>query len=111
MTDNEGREIAGYDTQTGEPIYRDEKQPEPQPQPMPSDNVYRYQNAAAVKPVKKKEKKGWTMPKIAVAAAMFGVIAAGCFFGVNAGIRLLTGEKGPQTPPEQIGQTQIQANT
>ena len=81
MTDNEGREIAGYDTQTGEPIYRDEKQPEPsfvgnesevnftmkapepepqpqpQPQPMPSDNVYRYQNAAAVKPVKKKEKK------------------------------------------------------
>ena len=82
MTDNEGREIAGYDTQTGEPIYRDEKQPEtsfagnesevnftmkapepepqpqPQPQPMPSDNVYRYQNAAAVKPVKKKEKKG-----------------------------------------------------
>ena len=143
MTDNEGREIAGYDTQTGEPIYRDEKQPEtsfagnesevnftmkapepepqpeaqaqpqpqPQPQPMPSDNVYRYQNAAAVKPVKKKEKKGWTMPKIAIAAAMFGVIAAGCFFGVNAGIRLLTGEKGPQTPPEQIGQTQIQANT
>ncbi len=140
MTDNEGREIAGYDTQTGEPIYRDESEPQtsgvnfttvtpepeqepepqqepqynanPEPQPMPAENIYRFQNSEAVRPKKKTEKKGWTMPKIALGAAMFGVIAAGCFFGVNAGLKYLTGGPDrPSAPVEQIGQTRVEANT
>ena len=90
--------------------------PEPQtasyeePKPLPEGNIYRYQNVEAVRPKKKKEKKGWTMPKIAIGAAMFGVIAAGCFFGVNAGLNALTGSN-ESKPTEQIEQTKVEAHT
>jgi hypothetical protein len=109
MENQEGRYIIEYDTQTGQPIYSDGYRGEsrasgdeqqfrtaPEPQPMPEGNVYRFQNVEAVRP--KKVKKGWTMPKIALGAVMFGVIAAGCFFGVNAGLNALTGGAGEQTP-------------
>ena len=118
MENQEGRYIIEYDTQTGEPVYSDgyrgeRRQPEyqsaPEPQPMPEGNVYRFQNAEAVRP--KKVKKGWTMPKIALGAAMFGVIAAGCFFGVNAGLNALTGGAGEKKPAEEIAQTRIEAHT
>ena len=60
-----------------------------QPSPMPSeDNTYRFQNVEAQNVKKKKEKKakkGMSIPKILVSAVLFGVIAAGCFFGVNKG--------------------------
>ena len=61
-----------------------------QPSPMPSeDNTYRFQNVEAQNVKKKKEKKakkGMSIPKILVSAVLFGVIAAGCFFGVNKGL-------------------------
>ena len=118
MENQEGRYIIEYDTQTGEPIYSDgyraertqtEYQRTPDPQPMPEGNVYRFANAEAVRP--KKVKKGWTMPKIALGAAMFGVIAAGCFFGVNAGLNALTGGTPDKKPTEEIAQTRVEANT
>ncbi|MBO6109101.1 MAG: trypsin-like peptidase domain-containing protein [Eubacterium sp.] len=73
------------------------------PGQIPGDNVYRFQDARAVRPKKKKVKKGWTMPKIAVAALIFGVIAGGCVFGVNYGLNALTGNGSSET---QISQTQ-----
>ena len=81
------------------------------PQPMPEGNVYRFQNAEAVLPKKKKEKKGWTMPKIAIGAALFGVIASGCFFGVNAGLNALTGGDKDSGQTEQIEPAKIEAHT
>ncbi len=133
MENQEGRYIIEYDTQTGEPIYSDgyregrqqneyrssETGPEyrspepeyrsPEPQPMPEGNVYRFQNTEALRP--KKVKKGWTMPKVALGAVMFGVIAAGCFFGVNAGLNALTGGAGESKPAEEISQTRVEAHT
>ena len=68
-----------------------------QPSPMPSeDNTYRFQNVEAQNVKKKKEKKakkGMSIPKILVSAVLFGVIAAGCFFGVNKGLSDLFGTK------------------
>ena len=68
-----------------------------QPSPMPSeDNTYRFQNVEAQNVKKKKEKKatkGMSIPKILVSAVFFGVIAAGCFFGVNKGLSDLFGTK------------------
>lgn len=136
MENRDERYIVEYDTQTGEPIFSDGSRgarrntgPEPEryeqpeftevhqeevidvaevePEPLPESNVYRFQNVEAVRP-KKKEKKGWTMPKIALGAAMFGVIAAGCFFGVNAGLNALTGG---DKPKDEIAQTKVEANT
>ena len=64
---------------------------------MPSeDNTYRFQNVEAQNVKKKKEKKakkGMSIPKILVSAVIFGVIAAGCFFGVNKGLSDLFGTK------------------
>lgn len=122
---SEERYIVEYDTQTGEPIYSDgtrgrynanpepQPMPHPEPQPMPENNVYRFVNAEAVRPKKKKEKKGWTMPKIALGAVMFGVIASGCFFGVNAGLNALTGASDNEQvqSTEKIEETKIEANT
>lgn len=66
-----------------------------QPSPMPSeDNTYRFQNVEAQNVKKKKEKKakkGMSIPIILVSAVLFGVIAAGCFFGVNKGLSALLG--------------------
>ncbi len=58
------------------------------PQPMPSgDNTYRFQNTTAAqqpKPEKpKKTGKGMSIPKVILSAAVFGVVAAVCFFGLN----------------------------
>ena len=68
-----------------------------QPSPMPSeDNTYRFQNVEAQNVKKKKEKKakkGMSIPKILVSAVLFGVITAGCFFGVNKGLSDLFGTK------------------
>ena len=68
-----------------------------QPSPMPSeDNTYRFQNVEAQNVKKKKEKKakkGMSIPKILVSAVLFGVIAVGCFFGVNKGLSDLFGTK------------------
>ena len=140
--ENDERHIVSYDTQTGEAIYSDgtrgerrdqqsssyrfgpetmkyqqdsyfERTRESSPEPDNSGNVYQFQNTENVRPKKKKEKKGWTMPKIALGAAMFGVIAAGCFFGVNAGLNALTGGVGEktETTAEEIQPAKIEANT
>ena len=140
--ENDERHIVSYDTQTGEAIYSDgtrgerrdqqsssyrfgpetmkyqqdshfERTRESSPEPDNSGNVYQFQNTENVRPKKKKEKKGWTMPKIALGAAMFGVIAAGCFFGVNAGLNALTGGAGEktETTAEEIQPAKIEANT
>lgn len=74
-----------------EPQTENQNQNQPvQPSPMPSeDNTYRFQNVEAQNVKKKKEKKakkGMSIPKILVSAVLFGVIAAGCFFGVNKGL-------------------------
>ncbi len=64
----------------------------PTMEPMPSqDNIYRFQNEAAVKKIKTKEKKGLTVPRIILFAVLFGVVAAGCFSIVTWGINALTG--------------------
>ena len=86
-------------------------EPEPQPEPQPQSNVYQFQDVEAIRPKKKKVKKGWTMPKIALGAAMFGIIAAGCFFGVNAGLNALTGGAGESKSEETVEQTRIEAHT
>ncbi|MBO4395230.1 MAG: trypsin-like peptidase domain-containing protein [Eubacterium sp.] len=83
-----------------------------EPQPMPEGNVYRFQNTEAVRPKKKKASKGWTMPKIALGAVMFGVIASACFFGVNMGLKALTGENEKQEQTiEEASQPKIEATT
>ena len=65
-----------------------------QPSPMPSeDNTYRFQNVEAQNVKKKKEKKAKKGMSILVSAVLFGVIAAGCFFGVNKGLSDLFGTK------------------
>lgn len=69
-----------------EPEPKVEPQPQVEPQPMPSqDNVYRYQNVSYQTPPQKpkREKKGLTMPRVLVAAILFGVVAGGCFVGVQ----------------------------
>ena len=81
-----------------EPQTENQNQNQPvQPSPMPSeDNTYRFQNVEAQNVKKKKEKKakkGMSIPKILVSAVLFGVIAAGCFFGVNKGLSDLFGTK------------------
>lgn len=63
----------------------------PTPEPMPSqDNIYRFQNETAVKKVK--EKKGLTVPRIILFAAIFGIVAAGCFSIVTWGINSIFGK-------------------
>ncbi len=63
----------------------------PQPQPMPSgDNTYRFQNIEPKKQ-KEKEKKGMGMSKVILSAVVFGVVAAACFFGLNALLNGITG--------------------
>ena len=86
-------------------------QAQPEPEPQPQSNIYQFQDTEAIRPKKKKVKKGWTMPKVAIGAALFGVIAAGCFFGVNAGLNALTGGAGEQTETEQLEQTKVEAHT
>ena len=77
-----------------------------------NENVYQFQDNENIRPKKKKEKKGWTMPKIALGAAMFGVIAAGCFFGVNAGLKALTGgESETVQSTEQVEPAKVEATT
>lgn len=63
------------------------------PQPMPSqDNVYRFQKAGSSQANEKKPRKGMTIPRIILSAVIFGVIAAGCFVGVQQIARLIFGE-------------------
>jgi len=81
MQENQESQETGF-------VLRDEE-----PQPMPSsDNLYRFQNIDAQKPQKeKKEKKDSSIPKLLANAAIFGVVAAVCFFSVNALLGLITG--------------------
>lgn len=61
-----------------------------QPEPMPSeDNVYRFQNTSTVK-TDKKEKK-MSFPRLILGAAIFGIVAAACFFGANQLFGLIGG--------------------
>ena len=53
-----------------------------------SEQVYRFQNTS--NGPAKKEKKSVTMPKIAVAAVVFGVVAAVCFAGVTMLFQAIT---------------------
>lgn len=65
------------------------------PQPMPSsDNMYRFQNVRPEEPAEKKsrEKNSGGMKKTIVAAVVFGVVAALCFFALVK----ITGVWGPQ---------------
>lgn len=65
------------------------------PQPMPSsDNMYRFQNVRPEEPAEKKsrEKKSGGMKKTIVAAVVFGVVAALCFFALVK----ITGVWGPE---------------
>lgn len=62
-----------------------------QPEPMPSeDNVYRFQNTSTGK-TNKKEKK-MSFPKLILGAAVFGIVAAACFFGANQLFGLIGGK-------------------
>lgn len=87
-------ENPGIDTPTVEEA--DSFTTAPEPAPMPSgDNTYRFQNIEVQNKKRKKEKKprkGMTIPRILVSAVLFGVVAAACFFGVERGLSLLTGE-------------------
>ncbi len=72
------------------------------PQPMPSsDNMYRFQNVKPEENVEKKsrEKKSGGMKKTIVAAVVFGVVAALCFFGLVK----ITGVWGPEKSSGSIG--------
>lgn len=65
------------------------------PQPMPSsDNMYRFQNVRPEEPAEKKsrEKNSGGMKKTIVAAVVFGVVAALCFFALVK----ITGVWGPE---------------
>lgn len=104
--------------QQGQPVYAETQEasyasPEQQeaggPQPMPSsDNTYRFQNTEPKKQKEKKEKekkekKKWTgMPKVVVSAVVFGVVAAACFFGINALLGAVTGRS---SSPSEIDNT------
>ncbi len=72
------------------------------PQPMPSsDNMYRFQNVRPEETAEKKnrEKKSGGMKKTIVAAVVFGVVAALCFFALVK----ITGVWGPQNSGGSIG--------
>lgn len=80
-----------------------EKEENPQadqgPQPMPSsDNMYRFQNAKVEQkaPKAKKERGTGGMKKTIIAAVVFGVVAAVCFFGLIkiSGIGNGSGDRG-----------------
>lgn len=74
-----------------------------EPQPMPSgDNTYRFQNIEPKKPKEKKGKKWTGMSKVILSAVVFGVVAAACFFGINA---LLNGISGNSSSSSDIGNT------
>ncbi len=55
------------------------------PKPLPgSENIYRFQNPKVEKAKKKAgQKKSGGILKIIVAAVIFGIVAGGCFFGLN----------------------------
>ncbi len=71
----------------------EEKRFDDQPQPMPSqDNTYRFQNTEVHRtPKEPGQRKGMSFPKIIASAAVFGVIAAVCFFGVSRLLSFVTG--------------------
>lgn len=80
-----------------------EKEENPQadqgPQPMPSsDNMYRFQNAKVEQKASKakKERGAGGMKKTIIAAVVFGVVAAVCFFGLIkiSGIGNGSGDRG-----------------
>ena len=60
---------------------------------MPAFRAYATSEELEEKKKEKKAKKGMSIPKILVSAVLFGVIAAGCFFGVNKGLSDLFGTK------------------
>ena len=69
-----------------------EPQIQPQPEPMPSeDNVYRFQNTNTDQQNKKTRKKT-SFSKLILSAAVFGVVAAVCFFGINQLFGLFSGK-------------------
>lgn len=69
-----------------------EPQIQPQPEPMPSeDNVYRFQNTNTEQQNKKTRKKT-SFSKLILSAAVFGVVAAVCFFGINQLFGLFSGK-------------------
>ncbi|MCI8364692.1 MAG: PDZ domain-containing protein [Eubacterium sp.] len=72
------------------------------PQPMPSsDNMYRFQNVKPEETAEKKsrEKKSGGMKRTIVAAVVFGVVAALCFFALVK----ITGVWGPEKSGGSIG--------
>lgn len=91
-----------------QPQVEPQPQPQVQPQPMPSsDNLYRFQNIDAQKTQKEpKEKKESSIPKVLASAAIFGVVAAVCFFSVNALLSLMTGGKKGDVGDSSAGQIQ-----
>lgn len=75
-----------------------------QPQAMPSgDNTYRFQNVKPEGDKKKKEHKGDShFPKMVAYGAVFGLIAAVCFFGLNSIFNVIRGKNSSDT---QVGST------
>lgn len=73
-----------------------------QPQAMPSgDNTYRFQNVKPEGDKKKKEHKGDSnFPKMVAYGAVFGLIAAVCFFGLNSIFNVIRGKNSSDT---QVG--------
>lgn len=87
---SEQQSYSESESQSGQQAYS-----QPEPQPMPSnDNLYRFQNTTPQKPVKEPKqglKNGTSWAKVILSAAVFGVVAAGCFFGVNKVLGSVTG--------------------
>ena len=85
--------------------------------PLPSqDNIYRFQNIDPQSERKKREKKNdkrekrekkegsSSFPKVIVSAAVFGVVAALCFFACNAILRAVSGQGGSNSVVSQSSQ-------
>lgn len=90
------------------------------PQPMPSsDNMYRFQNVNAGQndsgrqKKDKKEKSGGSMKKTILSAAVFGVVAAVCFFGLLkiTGFRFSGGNSSGSIGTVDTSRTEVKAVT
>lgn len=89
---NGGQNTQDTQNTTGQSSYGEQQQDTWQsegPQPMPSsDNMYRFQNVNPGygekdrQPVEKKKRTSRGFGRTIVSAAVFGVVAAGCFFGI-----------------------------
>ncbi len=94
----------GNGSGTTEQVEKEQQAAYRQPEPMPSDNTYRFQNTTPVREKKPREKSDFKASRFVLGGAVFGVVAAVCFFCLNALFGVFSGggdEQIQQTEPIQ----------